>query len=139
VETRHNGLSWHRATGNSMEPLIRPGDTLLVECRGSDRARKGDVILYRTQPAGTLVCHRVHRIVVREGRSIYRVRGDNSLHFDAEVRPSDILGTVAAVSRGGKVFVLGMPAAALLAARLRYWARRGKAALKRAGRPRVTP
>jgi signal peptidase I len=61
--------------GNSMEPLYRPGD--LVILRGSDRAEVGDIFTYWYPEVGPVI----HRIVAREGDR-FIMKGDHNSWTD---------------------------------------------------------
>ena len=75
-------------TGNSMSPMIRHGDALVIE-HGAREARTGDIIVFRT-PAAILA----HRVVGRAGRESYLAKGDACSAFDEPVRADQILGKV---------------------------------------------
>ena len=62
--------------GVSMLPLLRQGrDLFIVEKRGPDRMRVGDVVLYR-RPPDHYVLHRI--VAVREND--YVILGDNCIN-----------------------------------------------------------
>lgn len=75
-------------TGNSMSPVIRHGDTLVIE-HGVRDVRTGDIVVFRA-PSAILA----HRVVGRTGRHTYLVKGDARPDFDDPVRVDRILGKV---------------------------------------------
>lgn len=91
------GRVWRIVTSDSMAPLLRTGDRILVEpCAG--RARWGDVIVFRT-PAGTMV----HRVLgVRRGAASPRVieKGDAN-PFGGAVDLTAVVGRVCRRDRQG--------------------------------------
>ena len=84
--------------GVSMLPLLRQGrDLFIVEKRGPDRLKAGDVVLYRRPPAQYVL----HRIVeVRE--KDYVILGDNCVNREYGITDSDILGVMTGFVRDGK-------------------------------------
>jgi hypothetical protein len=90
-------------TGNSMLPLIREGDQVLV-VHGRNSVRRGDVVVFRRQ--GQLIAHRVLRIDDDEGQAAFLVKGDNLSTFDPLVDPGAVLGRVLAVQRGNRSLAL---------------------------------
>jgi hypothetical protein len=81
-----------RLTGNSMAPLIRDGDLLVIE-HGPPALRIGDVIVFRQ--AGRL---KAHRVVGRrrrpDGALTYLAKGDASPAFDVPVPAGQVIGRV---------------------------------------------
>ena len=73
------------ATG-SMEPLIMPGDVILVEKiqkqEDIDKLKKGDIIQFRME--NFLVSHRIIDIVDGEQGKSYRTKGDNNNTADSD-------------------------------------------------------
>ncbi|MBM3130348.1 MAG: hypothetical protein FJ009_17185 [Chloroflexi bacterium] len=90
--------------GDSMTPLLQPGDTLVVQC-GAPRVRFGDLVL-RWAASNDAPEHRVllaHR-VVKLGRDDdglwYVTKGDRCARFDPPARSSDLVGKVVAIETG---------------------------------------
>jgi hypothetical protein len=83
--------------GNSMLPIVRDGDTALVE-HGIRGARVGTIILFRS--GKSLTAHRVLRCVRRSGNAIYYVKGDNAWQTD-RVSQSAVIGHVLGIERDG--------------------------------------
>lgn len=89
-----------KATGSSMMPVIRPGDTLtVVPCPGIC-VRPGQVICFRH--GDEMRVHRVLSVKQDENRISLSARGDAVNAFTETVRREDVLGLVTAAVRGGK-------------------------------------
>ena len=85
-----------QTVGDSMEPLLRQGETQVVLVPVSGPLKRGDLPLYQ-RPSGQYVLHRV--VDVRDG--VYYTRGDNRFG-EERVEPDWILGVTSAVIRGGE-------------------------------------
>ena len=84
--------------GTSMLPLLRQGrDLFIVERRGPDRLKAGDVALYR-RPPDKYVLHRI--VEVRE--KDYVILGDNCVNREYGIADRDILGVMTGFVRDGK-------------------------------------
>jgi hypothetical protein len=94
---RRFGAARVRAFGSSMLPGIRPGDLLHVRSTTASALATGDVALFVRD--GRLFAHRVVGMTAA-GR--LRTRGDALRHADPAVAPSQVLGAVIRVSRGGR-------------------------------------
>lgn len=82
-----------RATGWSMHPAIRNGETITVEPLGESPPRVGDVLLYR-QGSGA-IAHRVVRVEASAVRPTQLVlRGDTADDCDAPIAIDQVLGRV---------------------------------------------
>ncbi|OGO78249.1 MAG: signal peptidase I [Clostridiales bacterium GWB2_37_7] len=85
------------ATG-SMEPMIKPGDVILVkkitDMEGINGLKVGDVMQFRR--GSILITHRIIEIKEKEKEGIrFRTKGDNNSGPDTElVKPEDVKGTV---------------------------------------------
>lgn len=80
------------ATG-SMEPLIHPGDIVLVKRIDIKNLKLGDVIQYKKD--NIYIFHRLIKITEDDGRMLYQTKGDNNSIPDPElVKSSDIKGKV---------------------------------------------
>jgi len=84
------------AEGDSMYPLIRSGDMLIVEPAEVRELRRGDVVLAQLERG--LTAHRVVRI---DGETIV-MRGDNCDLDDPPFTPAHLLGRVRSIERGGR-------------------------------------
>ena len=84
--------------GISMLPLLRQGrDLFIVEKRGPERLKAGDVVLYR-RPPDKYVLHRI--VEVREKE--YVILGDNCVNREYGITDGDILGVMTGFVRDGK-------------------------------------
>lgn len=85
------------ATG-SMEPMIRPGDVILVkkivDMEGINNLKVDDVIQFKRD--GVLISHRIIEVIYDEEEGIrFKTKGDNNSGPDLElVKPQDIKGTI---------------------------------------------
>lgn len=114
-------------TGNSMAPLIRHGDTVVIE-HGDVPLRIGDVVVAKRQ--GAIVAHRLVHREMEEGREHFLTRGDACGGIDPPVRRDQIIGKVVEVrNREGRVRLDSrlFRGANLLIARLYYVSERGQA------------
>lgn len=89
------------ATGDSMYPLIRSGDSLLVAPAGPDSIRRGDVVLSRTERG--LTAHRVIAISSAGSGLQFQTSGDNAPGADEPFGERELLGVVAGVERDGRM------------------------------------
>ncbi|HYM62342.1 MAG TPA: S24/S26 family peptidase [Thermoanaerobaculia bacterium] len=120
-----------RVDGDSMHPLLRSGDALIVEPVVTGCLRAGDIVLARLDRG--LTAHRVIR-VDREAGRIVRItsRGDNCVEADPSFTPERILGRVISREREGAIRpVRSSLFAAILTASAR---RRGRVVRARIGR-----
>lgn len=75
------------ATG-SMEPLIKPGDVIIIEKISKDNVKnltEGDIIQFTSNNA--TICHRIIEVI--EPVSKYRTKGDNNNVADSEILTVD--------------------------------------------------
>ncbi|WFA08270.1 signal peptidase I [Tissierella sp. Yu-01] len=85
------------ATG-SMEPMIYPGDVILVkkitDMEGIYNLKEGDVIQFKRD--NVLISHRITELVYDEEQGLlFRTKGDNNSSEDSElVKPQDLKGTI---------------------------------------------
>ena len=86
-----------KARGGSMTPFLRDGDVALVTPTARREVGVGDVICYEAPP-GTLF---LHRVIAREGDR-FVTKGD-ALAFIEVVERAQLLGTVVAIERCGKM------------------------------------
>lgn len=98
---RAGGAVTLAATGHSMTPAIRSGDSLTVEPL---RERPGIGSVLACESAGRLV---VHRLVRREGERLV-VRGDAAPAADPPLAGAAVLGVVTGIQRGGRPVRLGL-------------------------------
>lgn len=94
---------WIRLAGQSMLPLLREGDQLLV-AHSCEKLRQGDLVVFRR--AGKLVVHRVIRFNLGVTGRIPITKGDNVPHYDAPVQADELVGRVVQVRRGARLLSL---------------------------------
>ncbi len=87
------------ATG-SMEPMIKPGDVILVEkmlkVEDLEQLKEGDVIQFDSD--NILISHRIIKILEEDGVKVYRTKGDNNSVPDGDpVKPGQIRGKIVQV------------------------------------------
>jgi hypothetical protein len=126
---------WFAVEGQSMTPLLREGDSVLVS-HGREGVQRGSVVLFRQK--GKLVAHRVLRITRDSEGSTLTTKGDSLRSIDAPVPADNIVGRVVAIKRQERKLRLDSPcwrftgwliAAATLAAAVPY--RWGRALVRR--------
>ncbi|MFZ5968813.1 MAG: signal peptidase I [Bacillota bacterium] len=77
----------------SMEPMIKPGDVILVKKIDGNNVQTGDVIQFRKD--SILIAHRVIEVKEVDKGKMYRTQGDNNSGPDVEpVKPEDVKGKV---------------------------------------------
>jgi len=96
-ELAQGGLIRLRVSGDSMAPLIEPGDVVLVRHVNPEDLRRGDLIL--VEQGGAFLTHRL----VAADAHLVRTKGDNASHADPPVLPQDVLGRVIGVEKGDVV------------------------------------
>jgi signal peptidase I len=85
-----------RPTGSSMYPVIVTGDKLRIS--PPVELHKGDIILFRS--GDLMVCHRIIRILRKDGKISYQTRGDSYLSSDEAVSAERVVGKVTRIDRG---------------------------------------
>ncbi|NJL35113.1 MAG: hypothetical protein HC893_16245 [Chloroflexaceae bacterium] len=93
-----------RVQGNSMLPLLRPGDVVRVEPVSINGIRSGDVLLV-AYPHTLLM----HRLIAHTAHG-WQTKGDNRSLPDAPVPAPAIVGRVVAVQRQSHWHPLATPA-----------------------------
>jgi len=89
-----------RVAGSSMVPALWPGDELLVRGLVLAEPSRGDLLLFVRD--GRLCTHRLVDWLDHAGAARLITRGDAAPQCDPPVAPSEILGTVALITRGGR-------------------------------------
>lgn len=84
-----------RVDGDSMTPLIRPGDVVIVKPAALHQLACGDVVTVR-RPSGDIVSH---RIIIRSDTALV-TKGDNMRRPDPVWHAGDVLGRVVIIERG---------------------------------------
>ena len=97
------GLLRLQVISDSMRPLLRPGDGVLVQPIEPVAGRMGDILV--VQRGAELITHRLID-VTGEG---WVLRGDNAILADAPVASSDCIGRVIAIERGARRLDLTQP------------------------------
>lgn len=77
--------------GNSMSPMIRDGDRLIID-HGTGHIYKGDIIVFRAN--SQYVVHRVVRISISEDGPIFLLKGDGGYTFDQPITREQVVGKV---------------------------------------------
>lgn len=98
---KETGELKHYNTGNSMMPLLREHQDILVIKRHEGRLRLWDVPLFKRHnapPERTYIMHRVLWV----GKSSYVICGDNQWRLEFGVKDSQILGVLDTVIRRDK-------------------------------------
>ncbi len=95
---RMNGKLRLQATGWSMLPAVRPGDTLVVDRIAPDQVGKGDIVLF--QRDRRLFAHRV-----TDASQQISTQGDSMPQADAPLQNDEVLGRVAFLVRNGRLIV----------------------------------
>ena len=114
-----------RASGLSMQPTIRDGETVTLAPIRTREPRRGDVVL--SNQAGRLVAHRLVGFAAgADGRIDVVLRGDASASCDAPLDREAILARVITVDRDGRPVHLDS-----FAARVAYFWRRQAADIRR--------
>lgn len=92
------GRLTYSSVGVSMLPLLRQGrDLFIIERKGRERCRAGDVVLYR-RPPDKYVLHRIVRVRLDD----YVILGDNCIHKEYGIRDEDIIGVMTGFVRDGR-------------------------------------
>jgi signal peptidase len=94
-----------RVTGTSMLPSIWPGDTLVARALAGSSPTNGEILLFIRE--GRLFAHRLVRRLEQDTAAVLVTRGDALSDCDPPLAESEILGSVAALSRGGRTVPLG--------------------------------
>jgi len=102
-----------RVAGSSMVPALWPGDELLIRALSLAEPSRGDLLLFVRD--GRLCTHRLVDWFDHAGAARLITRGDAAPQCDPPVAPSEILGMVALVTRGGREIPISLsPARRLL-------------------------
>lgn len=102
-EVISTGHSWRvKSRGDSMYPLIKHGDTLLIEPLSASELNKGDIVFYRL-PSGSFVAH---RFIKRNPSGLLLTNGDSGRDYDEPVAAEQVFGRVAQIEHSGKALKL---------------------------------
>jgi signal peptidase I len=97
-----------RARGDSMSPLVRDGDVLLVRPVDMAAVRVGDLVLCSSE-GGRVVVHRVIRREVNQEGHWFTVQGDAVARPDGLIPGAQVYGRVVAIERGAARIELHRP------------------------------
>ena len=125
-----------RVAGSSMVPALWPGDELRVRALAPDESvgraavpAMGDLLLFVRD--GRLCTHRLVDRLDDAGGSRLITCGDAAIKCDPPIAASEILGTVASITRGGReIPIASSPAQRLLSFAIRHSGFIRRAALK---------
>ncbi len=90
-----------RATGESMIPVIMPGDLLTIAPTAGDKVRLGQIVMIITDQGRTIV-HRLVSLRAMGNKNLVQTCGDNSSVKDKPVEKQQVLGRIDEIQRGGK-------------------------------------
>lgn len=91
-------------SGSSMDPFLVHGRDTVFLTKLKGPAKKGDMLLYRRM-GGQYILHRVYKVQEDSLQTI----GDGQLSIEPGIRPEQVLATVSAVRRKGKLLKPGHP------------------------------
>ena len=92
-----------RATGSSMHPLVRDGDTLLISPCQSSGIRPGDILLC-VGAHQRVVVHRVIRRRRSRRGAQFLLQGDKAEQSDGWIDQTGVYGRLEEIERAGKRF-----------------------------------
>ena len=98
-----------KVTSNSMAPLLRSGDYVLLRPAPVESLNRGDILVTR-QEGGYLT----HRVVAITDQSV-QTKGDMNKQADAQTDKKNIVGLVEVIERRGRVHRLDTRSQVLLA------------------------
>ena len=99
------GSQGYVVLSGSMEPVMSPGDVVIIEDVPAEQIEKGDVITFGGGGGSTPTTHRVIGVTEQDGTLAFETKGDANEDADsARVAPGDIQGKVMSVS--GYLFVI---------------------------------
>lgn len=89
-----------RVTSTSMLPMIRSGDTIVVETHQTEKFRRGDIVVRveETHPGAQSADWVVHRLVGISKQG-WLTKGDNLRVFDRPATPLALIGRVIQIKR----------------------------------------
>lgn len=98
-----SGFFCSEITSNSMSPLLKTGDKVIVRAFGAGGPRFADIVVFES--GGTLCAHRYFYTLKVNGKIICLVsKGDNCRTFDNNmITVENMLGKVASIVKGNKI------------------------------------
>jgi hypothetical protein len=112
------GKGWLPVLTDSMVPLIRPGDQVLISFNGGEQINFGDILLFKRN--GELIVHRVLRKCQRE-KGVYFLEQGDARHTSGLVGAINAIGRVDLVKRGNKIMDLTSPLSRITSVALTAW------------------
>lgn len=112
------GKGWLPVLTDSMVPMIRPGDQVLISFTGVEQINFGDILLFKRN--GELIVHRVLRKWQREEGVYFLEQGDTRYTFGL-VSAKNAIGRVDLVKRGNKIMDLTSPLSRITSVALTAW------------------
>jgi len=104
-----------------MEPLIRPGDQVLISRLSADKIRRGDIIVFRSGDG--LIAHRVLKRCLTSEGICFREKGDRERTWQM-VRANAVIGVAINISGRSRIIDIGSSFSRLIAmflAVILYW------------------
>ncbi len=125
---KKKGRCWWPVSGNSMAPLIHPGDRVLVVSIPVDRVRLGDIIVFKRN--GDLIVHRVLKKLRAADNVRFMEKGDGT-HISGLAGGDTIVGRVNMIKGKVKRLNLNSPLSRLTSLILSLWFRFSSSAVYR--------
>ena len=80
--------------GHSMSPLIKDGDTVVIE-HGKNRIHTGDIVVFKD--SHKICAHRMIGMRNKKKRPEFQLKGDNRATFDPLITAEQVIGKIIAV------------------------------------------
>lgn len=87
--------------GNSMLPMLRNGEDVVMLKKPEGRLHLSDVAFYYRRETDSYV---IHRVVGFQKDGSYIMLGDNNITKEYNIRPEDIIAVMTAFYRKGKMY-----------------------------------
>lgn len=88
------GYKMMRVLTGSMEPILNPGDLILVKSIDANKVKIDDVITFKNSE-NTFVTHRVIDLNLKEGKIFFETKGDaNNIKDEEAVFADALIGTL---------------------------------------------
>lgn len=72
------GLRQYMIMTGSMEPNYNIGDLIITKEVTSENIKKGDIITYALADGNATVTHRIIDVIEKDGKTMYKTKGDNN-------------------------------------------------------------
>lgn len=89
-----------RASGRSMYPFIKDGDTITITPTNTKDLEKGNIAFYRNKE-NKPTAHRIVGITKEYNKTIFLIRGDGYVAGNERIPAENIMGIVTKVERDG--------------------------------------